>query len=486
MLQTLIKNHSFHVALLVTALLGSLFVASPLFHFVLTIEEPAVKDREFAHVEIGGTQVIAEVARTDADRQKGLSGRGALRFENGMLFVFDGHGYPAIWMKDMQFPIDIVWISGNRIVDFEENAPVPPAGASDTELPSYRPDGSANLVLEVQAGFIKENNVRIGDTVAITSQKDIEEALRKRFVENRKEELRLVRSVIAKEGLTIESLRKRKYNGSDLKIVKTISENPAYTKYQIQYRSDGLSISGVMNVPKAGKAPYPVLILNHGYIPPEKYTVGRGSRREQDYFSRRGYVTIHPDFRGYGESSPDPAARYDFNVGYTIDVMNLVEAVKKYEGGILDASRIGMWGHSMGGGVTERIMVLRNDIKAFVLFAPISSDISDNLYLVQGKITDIEKDYGITPETRKLLSDSSPYYFLSSVTAPAMIHHGTKDAIVPIEYSKKLSRSLLRNRKTALLYTYEGEQHEFIKAWPLVMTRSQNFFDQYVKFPKKR
>ena len=104
---------------------------------------------------------------------------------------------------------------------------------------------------------------------------------------------------------------------------------------------------------------------------------------------------------------------------------------------------------------------------------------------MQGKITDIERDYGIDDETEKLFADASPWYFLSSVVAPVMIHHGEKDTVVPVGFSKAFNKTLLRNRKTALLFTYENERHEFTRAWPLVMTRSLNFFDQFVKYPKK-
>ncbi|MEK7148773.1 MAG: alpha/beta fold hydrolase [Patescibacteria group bacterium] len=478
-----ITHHRIHLAILIMLLIASGLVASPLFDFLLSVQSYAVVDREFAKIELNENSVFAEVVRKDNDLKRGLSGRPSLGSEDGMLFVFPEYGHPAIWMKDMKFPIDIIWIAGGRVVNFAERAKVQAPETPDNELQIYYPDSSANLVLEVNAGYVESHDVRIGDTLAITSEEDLDRALEQKFVENRKEELRLLRSTLSKENLAIETLRKRPYNGNNFTIVKILSENAAYTKYEIRYGSDGLTISGVMNVPKTGKAPYPILILNHGYINPEQYTIGRGSKREQDYFTRRGYVTIHSDYRGYGFSSPAPSALYDFNVGYTIDIMNLVEALKKFKSSTLDPTRIGMWGHSMGGGITERVMVLRNDIKAYVLFAPISSNLNEDIYLVRG-LEDIEKEYGFTDETVKLLNDASPFYFLSAVSGAIMIHHGTDDKVVPLRFSQTLNKTLVRNKKTSLLYAYDGEHHEFTKGWPLAMVRSVSFFDQFVKYPK--
>ncbi len=479
-------HHRIHLAILFSLLGGSLFIASPLFDLVLAIEEPRVFEREFSRIEIGKSAIFSEVVRTDEAKRRGLSAREHLGTENGMLFVFQDYGYPSIWMKDMKFPIDIIWIAGNRVVDFEEHAQALASTTPDSALPIYRPDARANLVVEVNAGFVQENNIRIGDSLAFIPHEEIEKALEKKILANKKEQLRFLRSIVTKEELTIDSLRARPYNGGNFTIVKKLADNSAYTRYQISYTSDTLTISGAMNVPKAGKPPYPIIILNHGYIDSEKYTVGYGSKREQDYFVRYGYVTIHPDYRGYGESSPDVSSRYDFNVGYTIDVMNLLSAIKNFKSNTLDVTRIGMWGHSMGGGITERVMVLSGDIKAVVLFAPISSDVRDNLYLVQGKITDLEKDYADTPNLGSFLKELSPYFYLSSVSAPVMIHHGAKDSIVPFSFSRLLNKALLQRKKTSLLYAYENERHEFIKAWPMVMTRSVSFFNQFVKFPKTK
>ena len=84
--------------------------------------------------------------------------------------------------------------------------------------------------------------------------------------------------------LSIEHFSGMKLEGSDLRLEKVLTANAVYTRHQISYKSNGLTISGIMNIPK-GDGKFPLVILNHGYIDPAIYTVGRGLKREQDYFA---------------------------------------------------------------------------------------------------------------------------------------------------------------------------------------------------------
>jgi uncharacterized membrane protein (UPF0127 family) len=120
---------------------------------------------------VGGTVLIAgrvrvavEIVRTEADRARGLGGRPGLAPEHGMLFLFEAPGRPAIWMKDMRFSIDILWIRRGRVVDIKRAAPVPAPGVP---LEIYTPRAEADLVLEVPAGFSDAKGIRIGDTVEV-------------------------------------------------------------------------------------------------------------------------------------------------------------------------------------------------------------------------------------------------------------------------------------------------------------------------------
>ena len=110
------------------------------------------------------------------------------------------------------------------------------------------------------------------------------------------------------DGRTIAGLRARAYEAGPLEVLRTLSSTPQYTSYAIAYVSDGLRITGYLNVPR-GEGPFPVLLINHGYVPPTGYTavVSNYTKREGDYFATRGYLTAGSDYRGHG-NNPGTAA----------------------------------------------------------------------------------------------------------------------------------------------------------------------------------
>lgn len=114
-----------------------------------------------ASVYVGGTPVYVTIADTTDEHRRGFSGMSAPAPNEGMLFVFDRDDTYGIWMKDMLFPIDIMWISADQqIVDLRENV------APETYPEVFAPRTPARYVLEVPAGFIESYNIAIGDAVA--------------------------------------------------------------------------------------------------------------------------------------------------------------------------------------------------------------------------------------------------------------------------------------------------------------------------------
>lgn len=233
-------------------------------------------------------------------------------------------------------------------------------------------------------------------------------------------------------GVTIEGLRAREYPGGQIRITHTITVTDAYTRTYITFPSDDLTISGLMHVP-FGEGPFPVIILNHGYIPPSQYVTGSDTYRAADILARNGYLTISPDFRGYARS--DTGLNL-FRTGYLVDALNAAASVKSLP--YADASRIGMWGHSMGGGVTTRAMVVSDAIKAFVLYAPVSADVRVRRFTGglsgTGQGDDALADsYFYWTRKPEILRALSPINYFQYVNAPVQIHIGDIDTTTPPE-----------------------------------------------------
>lgn len=115
-------------------------------------------------LRVGNTVIKVDVADTVGKQRQGLSGRKLLAPDRGMYFpmgIASGHTF---WMKDMKFPLDIIWIRAGRIVDISENVPYP---VGDAQPISVRPKEPADAVLEVNADFTEKHGVKIGDNVAV-------------------------------------------------------------------------------------------------------------------------------------------------------------------------------------------------------------------------------------------------------------------------------------------------------------------------------
>lgn len=138
--------------------LGVCFAIIMVVAVVLTVTQARFKQGK---VRIGDNlDVRVWVAATEATHEKGLSGKAGLAADQGMYFIFDHPDQYVFWMKDMRFPIDIIWISKGTIADITTDLPAPTAG--QVELPTYGPRVPVDRVLEVQAGFAKAHGLRIG------------------------------------------------------------------------------------------------------------------------------------------------------------------------------------------------------------------------------------------------------------------------------------------------------------------------------------
>lgn len=112
-------------------------------------------------------QLRVEIADDRSKRTTGLGGRESLATDSGMLFVFDNPSKHRFWMKGLKFPLDFIWISGDRVVDLLPNIPPPEANTADENLPAYGPVVPVDKVLEVNAGFVAGFNIRVGDKIEL-------------------------------------------------------------------------------------------------------------------------------------------------------------------------------------------------------------------------------------------------------------------------------------------------------------------------------
>ena len=279
----------------------------------------------------------------------------------------------------------------------------------------------------------------------------------------------------------IKDLREKDFSGSSIEIKKILEENESFTSYFISYKSENLEITGLMNVP-LGNGPFPAVIINHGHYNPDKYFIGAGIQEAAEVFAKNGYVAIGSDYRNHGKSGKGD--NFFKHAGYLYDVMYLLGAVKTLTN--VDREKIGMWGFSLGGWLTLKASVIDKSIKVVALFAPQSSDDTEN-YMALSKwhkdvIEVVDKVIGPPGKNPEAYKNMSPINFVEDMPDYFIMHRGQNDSVIPIEWLTRLRDSLIKQNKKIEFYLYPGQGHSLKgSAWNISMKRTIEFFDRNLK-----
>ncbi|MFI5265671.1 MAG: alpha/beta hydrolase family protein [Candidatus Levyibacteriota bacterium] len=297
--------------------------------------------------------------------------------------------------------------------------------------------------------------------------------------------------------LSIQVMRQKPYPGSKITIVQTLAPGTNYNQYIASYQSDGLTIYALLTVPTGEKPKngWPAIIFNHGHIPPEQYRTTERYVAYVDGFARSGYIIFKPDYRGNGNSQGKPEGAY-YSPAYATDVLNALSSIKKYPDA--NPNKIGMWGHSMGGNITLRSLVVdTTDIKAAVIWGGVVGSYADIMYnwhsastftppeRVQATVNSLRqnfiKQYGDPSSNSPFWNSMDPTHFLSDISAPIQLDVGGADEEVPPAFSESLYTKLKDLNKTVEFYSYPGSDHNISQGFTLAMQRSIDFFDRYLK-----
>jgi len=302
---------------------------------------------------------------------------------------------------------------------------------------------------------------------------------------------------------TIPGLRMLNFRGGPIQIRAVLEQNDVFSRYTIDYPSDGQTITGVMHVPN-GTGPFPVLILLHGYIDRDQYYAGADTGQAAEFFARHGYLVLAPDLRSWGESDSGLSL---FHMGLVIDVLNLISSLSSVPEA--DTSHVGLWGHSMGGGIATKVLTLDDRVQAAVLYAPNSADDADLIARWgPGCLPGQSEAAGdrcnpaeiIPPDTSPTLIEAylsaaadgeflqqvAPLYHVENIIAPVQIHVGTADgeflAETPPEWSEKLAAALMTAGREAAYFTYPRQGHFFTgESWTTLLDRALALFDEQLK-----
>jgi dipeptidyl aminopeptidase/acylaminoacyl peptidase len=293
--------------------------------------------------------------------------------------------------------------------------------------------------------------------------------------------------------MSISLMRQRAYPGSEITLEQELDPGANYRRYYASYLSDGLRIYALLTIPN-GEMPeggWPGIVFNHGYIAPNEYVTTERYIAYVDLLARAGYVVFRIDYRGHDRSEGNARGAYG-DPGYTVDVLNAVSALQQFDQ--VNPAKIGMWGHSMGGYLTLRAMVISPDIKAGVIWAGVVASYPDMLtrWRRPGPTPVISTStrrwriewleaYGAPDQNPQFWASISANSYLDEISGPLQLHHGTADESVPLEFSESLAAQMQAAGQPVELYIYDGDNHNLSASFSTAMTRSIEFFDRYLK-----
>ena len=284
----------------------------------------------------------------------------------------------------------------------------------------------------------------------------------------------------------IQNTAVRNWDSTILSQTKT-RETSRFISYEITYKSDNLLQYALMNVPK-GTMPqsgWPAIFVNHGHIDPQIYSTANSYINTSAYYANAGFLVLKPDYRGHGRSEGEADGVLS-RINYAADVLNLIAAVKKLD--TADGDHIYMYGHSMGGDVSLRVMeICPACIRAVSLWAPAVTSFPESfLYFARKTATTDPKRLETFQKRQAELAanftsdqytDVSTFDNVDRIRVPVIIHHATADQSVPYAWGRELFEKLQSLNKDVRFYTYQGDNHDIAGNWSTALNRDLEFFN---------
>ena len=319
---------------------------------------------------------------------------------------------------------------------------------------------------------------------------------------------------------SIANLAQLTLPATKLHTTKLLGDDDKFTSWQFEFDTIGGQMSGLMNVPKKldGSQPPKVIVLIRGYVPSEIYQPGVGTRAAGEALAQNGYITLAPDFLGYGESDAEPSDVLEARFIKPAQIMNLIENIKQVgvpipsgpdrltDAVLTKSDQIGIWAHSNGGQIALTALEGLGQPIPTTLWAPVTAPFPYSILF----FSDEDDDEGQAARANTALfeknynaQDFSLTKHLDRLAGPLQLHQGTSDEAVPVSWNREFKDKILAENKRrseasseqpspavtgsplptiALKYfEYPGADHNLKPGWDQAMARDLAFFQQNLK-----
>lgn len=283
---------------------------------------------------------------------------------------------------------------------------------------------------------------------------------------------------------TIGYLSDRSRPAGRITLDEAIATSSAYTEYAFHYLSDGKKVTGLAHIPvgASGQRRAPVIVQFRGYVDHAIYVPGTGTKRSAEVFAARGYISLAPDFLGYGGSDNPSSDVFEERFQSYIAALDLLASVGSLP--VADVSRVGIWAHSNGGQIALTVLEITRGKYPTTLWAPVTrafpysilyytDEAEDKGKALRKKLADFERDY-----------DADLYAmtnYLDRISAPIQLHQGSADDAVPVKWSEEFVADLKKQNITIGYFLYPGADHNLQPSWNAVIARDIDFFSKHLQ-----
>ncbi len=270
------------------------------------------------------------------------------------------------------------------------------------------------------------------------------------------------------EKYTIENLSQTEFKSTKINIDNN----------NFDFQVDSKKVTGLINLPESINAP--VVILIRGYVDQYIYTTGVGTKRVGEYFRDNGYITLAPDFLGYGGSDIESSNIFESRFQTYTTVLTLISSVNKENFPTWDGKNIFIWAHSNGGQIALTTLSVTGADYPTVLWAPVTegfpysvlyytNESEDGGKFIRNKLAKFEEDYDV--------DKFSLTNYLDRIKAPIEYHLGTNDDAISSEWRDRFLKKMKALDKDIKNYNHPGADHNMNPLWDDVIQKTLKFFN---------
>lgn len=282
---------------------------------------------------------------------------------------------------------------------------------------------------------------------------------------------------------TFDNLSQYSPQASPITIEEEIDSQDEYTSYLYSYSSLNKKITGQLNIPNSAtpSAGFPTILMIRGFIDPNVYATGMGTKNAAAQFASAGFVTIAPDFLGFGGSDNPAVDVIEARLEKPINILDLIASINTFP--LTNINRMGIWGHSNGGQISLSILEITGKPYPTTLWAPVSKPFPYSILYYTDQFDDQGK------ALRKVVADFEDHYdvfdysidqYWHQITAPIQLHQGTADPDIPLSWSNLLANNLESEDINITYHTYPGADHNLRPSWATVVNRDITFFTHHL------